>query len=166
MGALDKAFESDGIVLNDVVGLLGGADDPSSAGVDAPEGSLYIRTSGQIWQKSGPGDTDWTEKGTGAGSAPNSYDGVITTVINLTAANKVMIGVDTTAGALTITLPDVSAFLERIYFIKWVAGPRANKVTIVTQVGQSVDGQTSIQIGRLYDTFQVIAATATQWWFI
>lgn len=42
--------------------LKTGADDPSDgAGVTATVGSLYLRTTGQLWQKTGEADTDWTQ---------------------------------------------------------------------------------------------------------
>lgn len=172
MGVLDRAYETKAIALSygsgetQIVGLLGGTDDPSSVGVDATDGSMYFRTSGQIWQKTGPLDTDWTEKGSGAGAAPNSFDGVILTAINYTAANKVLIGVDTTNNAVQIDLPDANSFLERVFFIKWVKGLSANKVTIVTQAGQTADDYTSIQLNRIKDSIEVIAATPVEWWLV
>jgi len=43
--------------------ILKGSDNPTeSPGVVAPLGSLYLRTTGQMYQKTSTGDTDWTER--------------------------------------------------------------------------------------------------------
>lgn len=38
--------------------LTGGVDSP--IGLDLPEGSLYLRTNGETWRKSGAGINDWS----------------------------------------------------------------------------------------------------------
>jgi hypothetical protein len=66
MGVLDRAYEIDALALSygpgesDIIGVISGANDPSqSPGVDAPDGTLFINTLGELWQKNGIGDTDW-----------------------------------------------------------------------------------------------------------
>lgn len=63
----DRAFEApDGILLNDLAGILSGAIDPSVSGQEAPIGTLFLRSNGQLFKKTSAGDTDWTEITTGA----------------------------------------------------------------------------------------------------
>lgn len=52
-----------------------GADDPTGgAGVVAPLGSLYMRTNGSVYWKSGAGDTAWTSIGSGGGGGDQIND--------------------------------------------------------------------------------------------
>lgn len=48
-----------GISLDGDVAILKGAADPSIVGVAAPEGSLYMRTNGEIWLKFAASDISW-----------------------------------------------------------------------------------------------------------
>lgn len=60
--SVDKAFETESILVNDTGGILAGVDDPSTGGgVEAPQGSLYMRTNGSHYRKVGGADTDWAE---------------------------------------------------------------------------------------------------------
>jgi hypothetical protein len=57
------------LVLNGV-DLLSGAADPSiGAGVAAPVGSLYLRTDGTLWIKTGVPNTAWASLSAGVGNA-------------------------------------------------------------------------------------------------
>lgn len=62
MANISKSTRIDGgISLEDILGVFQGANDPSSgAGEDAPVGSLFLRTNGQVWQKVGAAATAWT----------------------------------------------------------------------------------------------------------
>ena len=75
MADFDRSFSisEDGLSFDDNVGILAGADDPSSAGQAAPVGSLYIRAdaSGVLYIKTNTGDTDWSPVGAaGSGTTP------------------------------------------------------------------------------------------------
>lgn len=60
MADLSKFFlVENGLSFDDEVSLFSGFSDPSVVGEAAPIGSLYLRTTGQLWQKFGPADTDW-----------------------------------------------------------------------------------------------------------
>ena len=73
----ERAFEApDGILLNDQAGLLSGGFDPSVSGQEAPTGTLFLRTDGRHYRKTGGFDTDWTETDTGGGSAIDIHAGV------------------------------------------------------------------------------------------
>lgn len=70
MADINSAFTTyNGISLDDIVGLFQGTDDPTSgAGEAAPVGSLFLRTNGELYQKTGAADTAWTQLGAGGGS--------------------------------------------------------------------------------------------------
>lgn len=58
------------IETEDGVGdLLFGASDPSIVGKTAPEGSLYLKSDGVSYKKTGPDDTDWEKASQAEGSA-------------------------------------------------------------------------------------------------
>ncbi len=49
--------------------LLFGVSDPSVVGKMAPEGSLYLRSDGVSYKKTGPLDVDWEKASQAEGSA-------------------------------------------------------------------------------------------------
>lgn len=54
------------VLLLGTVELVEGSVDPSAgAGIPAPVGSLYLRTDGTIWSKTGAGNAAWTPGGSG-----------------------------------------------------------------------------------------------------
>lgn len=60
--------------------VMGGIDDPTvPPGVEAPEGSLYLRSisgNGEVWAKTGAADTDWLELNlAGAGEQATQIEG-------------------------------------------------------------------------------------------
>ncbi len=70
--SVEKAFEVPSIVINDLGGILSGTADPSSPGLNAPIGSIYMRDNGGVgehWKKTGAADTSWNlqEDSGGAG---------------------------------------------------------------------------------------------------
>ncbi len=75
--SVEKAFEVPSIVINDLGGILSGTADPSSGGLNAPIGSLYMRDNGGVGQhfkKVGAADTAWNlEQSTG--SNPPGFQG-------------------------------------------------------------------------------------------
>lgn len=61
MAALDDAFRTNAISLDDAVGIFFSTADPSTgAGFIAPVGSLLLRDSGEAWVKIGTSDTSWS----------------------------------------------------------------------------------------------------------
>lgn len=54
----------EGISLKDQVLILCGDDDPSIVGETAPKGSLFLRTEGSAWLKTGLADNQWYNLGT------------------------------------------------------------------------------------------------------
>lgn len=68
MATIDNAFRVEILSIDDVVLIGQGSGDPSTgAGFNAPVGSLYLRTNGQVWQKVNLADVDWTQLAAGAG---------------------------------------------------------------------------------------------------
>ena len=68
--SVEKAFEVPSIVINDLGGILSGTADPSTPGLNAPIGSLYMRDNGGVgehWKKTGSLDTDWVIETSGGG---------------------------------------------------------------------------------------------------
>jgi hypothetical protein len=73
----DRSFEApDGILLNDLAGVLSGTFNPITSGQEAPLGTLFLRTDGRNYRKTGGLDTDWTETDTGGGSSIDIHSGV------------------------------------------------------------------------------------------
>lgn len=70
--------------------LLSGAADPSvGGGVVATEGSVYLRTDGTLWVKSGAGDTAWTGPLTASGFTNSSLAAYVAAgEISLTSAGQ------------------------------------------------------------------------------
>lgn len=69
---VERAFEVPSIVINDLGGILSGTADPSTPGLNAPVGSIYMRDNGGVgehWKKIGALDNDWELQleGTGGG---------------------------------------------------------------------------------------------------
>lgn len=53
-----KAFETpNGFVVEGASGVFSGASSP--VGIQAPVGSLYLRTNNELWRKNGAGANDW-----------------------------------------------------------------------------------------------------------
>lgn len=78
MANFKNAFRpEDGINLSDLVGIFAGAHDPSIDGEIAPVGSIFIRSTGAMYQKTGSGDTTWSLFGTSSG-APITLSGDVT----------------------------------------------------------------------------------------
>lgn len=64
MANIDNGFSVEILSLNDRTLITSGVGDPSIAGFEAPEGSLYLYKSGTnstLFIKRGPGDFDWTQ---------------------------------------------------------------------------------------------------------
>lgn len=162
----NRAFEVDAIIINETVGIFGGAEDPSSAGQAGPIGSIYLRTNGDIWQKTGETTTDWevNQKGAGSQAAANAYDGQINvSAASYSASNKVVILINTTQNAVEIILPNAAAYTNKIFHVKWIAG--TNTATLTAQSGQSIDGESSHIYGELMDSLELIS-DGINWYII
>lgn len=65
MAEIDRAFSVPAVSLDDIVGIFYGDIDPSASGFDAPIGSLFLRTNGSHYRKTGAGNLDWTSGASG-----------------------------------------------------------------------------------------------------
>lgn len=107
MANINTAFQpEDGINFDDLVGIFAGTTDPSSVGEVAPIGSLFIRNTGNLYQKIGSGNFDWLAFSSGAPTVKVSSN-------------------DTTAGYLTQKL------LIGAYLSKSVDNPTANETITI-----------------------------------
>jgi|SRR6056300_689202 len=72
--SLERAFEVDEVLLGETVSVLKGDTDPSIALVARPIGSLYLRTNGEVWSKTGTAANQWTrlEAGSATGGISES----------------------------------------------------------------------------------------------
>jgi phage-related tail fiber protein len=57
---IDNAFNVSDISLNDELLIFGGSQSPIIANEAAPTGSLFLRTTGELFTKTGPNDNNWT----------------------------------------------------------------------------------------------------------
>lgn len=97
MADISLSFAAEGgISLDDLVGIFTGTIDPSVTGETAPLGSIFVRQSGQLYQKVGALDTDWNRFTQGLGEG-----------IKITAS-------DTTSGYLNQKLVVSSALTKTI----------------------------------------------------
>ncbi len=163
----DKAFEVDAIVINDSAGIFSGSIDPTVVGFVAPVGSLYLGTGGTQCKKITTSDTGWVVVADSASTLADGYDGNITRVADYNALDKVLIFVDTTNNNVKITLPPASTNTSKVYHVKWVATNTTgvpNKLTLATQTGETIDGETSQIYGSLYDSLEVVSDGVS--WFI
>ena len=56
---IKRGFESEAFIINETLALIAGDYNPRREGQEAPIGSIYFRTNGQIWQKFGNEPEDW-----------------------------------------------------------------------------------------------------------
>jgi hypothetical protein len=77
MANIDDAFEIDIISLEDRLLIASGDDNPTTGGgYEAPIGSLYILSTGELFQKIGAADTDWELRGAG-GSGSGTFPAAV-----------------------------------------------------------------------------------------
>lgn len=170
MPSIEQAYEvyEDGISIKGIVGIFAGADDPTISGFDAPIGSVYLRTNGLIYRKTGSINEEWNEDIVGGGSSSglaNGYDGHIAVSVAYNASNKTIILVDTTTQAVQITLPDAVAYADKLFIVKWKAGPNSNKPSVVPQSGQTIDTFNEIVFSRLLHCLHFVSDGAN-WWMV
>lgn len=88
--------------------------------------------------------------------------GNVTGAYTMTAVNG-FVGVDATAGAITITLPDPTDIAGQLHIVKKIDAS-ANAVTIVSTGATGIDGVASIALAAQWDAVQVMAVGTT--WYI
>lgn len=71
--SFERAFETDELLIQEAASVLTGAGDPSVEWVDRPVGSLFIRTTGELWQKTGSLPNQWTKLEAGAGGSVENF---------------------------------------------------------------------------------------------
>lgn len=92
MADISLSFNAEGgISLDDLVGIFTGTIDPSVSGEVAPLGSIFVRQSGQLYQKVGPQSTDWIRftQGLGEGvkiSATDTTSGYLNSKLLVSSA--------------------------------------------------------------------------------
>lgn len=92
----------------------------------------------------------------------NHQKSVRTVSTNYTAlASDYMIGVDTTAGNVTVTLPTAASAVGQAYVVKKVAG--ANNAVIDGNGAETIDGAATQTITTLWASMTV-RSTGTTWW--
>jgi hypothetical protein len=115
----NRFLETNGLSLNDLVGISEGDFDPSVTGQAAPSGSVFIRHDQPgIWQKTGVADTAWQNISNGAGgpiplsavlntgNETNGSDIIITSgdqITDLVANGLIYPTVDGTSGQILTT---------------------------------------------------------------
>ncbi len=85
----------------------------------------------------------------------------ITTNITLNSLHSTVL-IDATAGPVTVTLPSVANFNNRVFIIKKVDNQTQNIVTIQANGAETIDGQTSQQINSQW-TSMTIHSNGTAW---
>lgn len=60
MTIIDNSFTVSDLSINDQLLIFGGDQDPSVTQEEAPKGSIFLRTTGHIFLKTGPNNADWT----------------------------------------------------------------------------------------------------------
>lgn len=165
---INRAFDvSRGLTFDDELGVFHGAGLPwEEDDGSTPVGSVYIRIGGGLYQKTSPGTEagNWVDQANGgSGGVANELDGSVLTVIDYSIADKVLVLVDTTNQPVSIYLPDASIYLNKFFHVKWWKGLQKNRVQLIAQTGQVVDGQNLHKLGGVYDSLQVVGASATEW---
>lgn len=161
MANIDDAFRVEKLSIDDIVLITCGASDPSTGGgYEAPAGSIYLQTTGSLYRKIGSLATDWSST---MPSAHELSSIVVTTAY--AADDKILIFVNTTSNAVTITLPAAADFAHKFFHVKWIAGSSRYKVTVNAQSGEYIDDESSVILGLLYDSLNMVS-NGTSWWII
>ena len=112
MANIQSAFDVEhGISIDNLVGVFAGQSDPSVSGEPAPLGSIFIQSSGALFQKTGAADNGWTRlaaAGSGADqlvkiSAGDAAAGLLADKLVAGSALAASTAVDGT-GSQTLTL--------------------------------------------------------------
>jgi len=72
--SFERAFETDELFIQEKASILTGAADPRSVPLERPIGSIYLRTNGTLWQKTGSLANEWTQVQGGEGPGPGTGD--------------------------------------------------------------------------------------------
>ena len=117
-----KILGSDDVIVD----IINGAVTPSISGIAAPEGSLYLKTDGISYKKTGPADVDWlpySEIDGGAGLTWATISGATTAEVS-----KGYI-LDSSAGVFTVTMPAAPSEGDIVGFVG-LGDVSTNNVTI------------------------------------
>ena len=115
MADISLSFNAEGgISLDDLVGIFTGTIDPTVTGEAAPLGSIFVRQTGQLYQKVGPLDTDWNRftQGLGEGvkiTALDSTSGYLNTKLLVSPSLLKTISNSSGNESLTLDLADVGS---------------------------------------------------------
>jgi len=113
---------------------------------------LIYNTSTSVWENHDAAPSD-------------RFQSIATISTDYSSTTNIVVLVNTTTAGVTITLPTAAAFAKKFFHIKWIAGPSKNKVTIITQTGETLDDQTEVKLGQLYDSLNVVS-DGSNWWII
>lgn len=72
--SLERAFETDELLIQEKASILTGAADPRTVPYARPIGSIYLRTDGTLWQKTGLLANEWSQVQGGEGPGPGTGD--------------------------------------------------------------------------------------------
>ena len=128
-----NAFQPEsGINLDDLVGIFAGTTDPSVVGEAAPVGSLFIRSTGLLYQKYGEDDTEWIVFSQALGEAVKISQ-------NDQAAGYLSLKIETSA-SLTQTIMNAGGNETLRFDLANVGTPGTYRVVTVNAKGQVVSG--------------------------
>jgi len=121
MANIDDAFTIDKLSLDDNVLMVAGSIDPTiSTGYEAPIGSLYVRTNGELYQKTNTADVDWTSVGNSDVLVKVSSDDTTAGYLNgkVVAGNGMALVENNGGGNETLTIDTLAMLWNDI----WVDG--------------------------------------------
>jgi hypothetical protein len=170
IGTLDNLVECIGAtnprirIIDHDVSFVPSKNTVLNSGTGTPKVHKHIWGSG--YQKFGSTAFTWIgEDGSlGAGISPTSRlesSGSFATKVSYVAANTTLsaahhtVGVDSTAGAVTITLPTATGIAGRQYIIKRSSG--ANTVTVATTGGQTINLAATKTLGAVHSAITVVS---------
>jgi len=154
--------------LNGKAELISTTVDPTSAGLDAPIGSIACNeTTGVVYTKTGALSTAWTNVLTGSSSSPYQWGtATISTSTVLTAATyptvyDMHLFVNAAAGSVSITLPEASTVANRKFTIKRTDNNTLFSNVFILDTIDLIDGQPSISINKQNMSYTFISNGST-----
>lgn len=82
---------------------------------------------------------------------------------DLLTLDDAVVLVDTTGGAVTVDLPAAASALNKVFYIKKIAG--ANDVTVDANGAELIDDSTTYVISVLFESVTIVS-DGTQWWVL
>lgn len=125
---------------------------------DVLEGEIVLNTA------DGKG---WTKNNSGAlvRLFPSNRSWVAKTGNYTLTATDYGVRVDSTAGGVTLTLPDAAALPDAMFIVKdWKGTSAVNNITVATTASQTIDGQVSVVIKTAYVSLTFVSDGAN--WMI